>query len=152
MWNKGNTAQAYCTLRSVSDRCRCGIVGRGPALSRSLLQTLLFQVILFDPFRSPYIAMLWRHLVGRERNFELATKLCETLFLPQLSAGFTLWVLHMDQKLSIADMRRVNFRLFWTSMWAWTNISLNQIREDMDEREGKDYANDIYFWTRKWLL
>lgn len=55
---KENTAQAYCTLRSVSDRCRCGITGRGPALSRSLLQTLLFQVILFDPFRSPYISVL----------------------------------------------------------------------------------------------
>lgn len=31
-------------------------------------------------------------------------------------------------------------------------ISLNQNREVMDEREGKDYANDIYFCARKCLL
>ncbi len=55
------------TLRFISDRCRCGIAARGPGLSRSLQQTLLFQVMLFfDPFRSPYISVLWRHLVGRE--------------------------------------------------------------------------------------
>lgn len=112
------------TLRFISDRCRCGIAARGPGLSRSLQQTLLFQVMLFfDPFRSPYISVLWRHLVGRE-----AEKLwsCSKTGWNVVSLSIFCWILHMDQKRSIVDVLRVNFRLLWTSMRAWTNITLIQ--------------------------